>query len=1258
MLCGMGRARYPSLERSRNCTHMSCHVPAIKRLKLIVVCIGLILVGSWASQAESAIRVGVYNFAPLVSVRDDGKPEGLFIDVLEYVARREGWPIEYVAGSWDQCLKRVQGGEIDLLVCIGYWEDRASRLDFTKEFLFLDWGVVYRKTGSHIESIFDLAGKRIGCLKSSSYTKGLKTLLEQFDIKAELVEKDEYTQVFKAVEDGKVDAAINARISGGRLAKDYHIRPTEIFFAPVRMGFAAPKGKGSSVIDTLDRYISQLKSDRSSFYYDRLDHWTGFYKRKRFVSPWPIRALVITGVLCVLAVSFVYILRRQVRIGTSELLSVNQALSESEERYRAVFDNAAIGIDLVDNEGHFTDVNSAFCSMLGYSRDELLRLSVLDITHPEDLDAARARMDALLKGESSSCRLETRYVRKDGAILWGDLSVTGVRDENGVHRCTIGVISDITERKRAEEAVRETAMQLQLTIQAANVGLWDWDLRTSTVTYSPEWKRQLGYADNEISNTLSEWRSRLHPDDLNRVLTRGQEYLEDPRRDYEDEFRLRHKDGSYRWILARGSILNDEEGHRWRMLGLHLDITDRKSAEESVRRNGARLQLLYSISQYRAESVEDLLDFALNAAIKLTESRVGYIHHYDEEAQIFALSTWSEAVMKECAVAEQHTVRGLHETGIWGEAVRQRQAIVVNDFQAPNPLKKGLPEGHVELHKYLTVPVFSGDKIVSVVGVAEKQTDYDEDDVRQLSLLMDSVWRIVEVKRSEEVQKRLVTAIEQAAEGVMITDTTGAIQYVNPALERVSGFTGTELIGKKPSIFSSGEHHEGFYRRLWDTISHGETWTGRIINRAKDGRLYQEEATISPVRDSAGKITNFVAVKRDITEHLELSRQLFQAQKMEAVGTLAGGVAHDFNNLLQVVLGYSELILAEQDIPDRFRRDLKKIHHAATSGADLVQRLLTFSRKTEIKPLPLDLNRRIRQIHELLTRTITKMIQIELALGESLPAINADPTQVEQVIMNLAVNARDAMPDGGKLVIETAYARLDDEYAKVHAGAEPGPYVLLRVSDNGKGMPKEILEHIFEPFYTSKGPGEGTGLGLAMVYGIVKQHKGYIMCYSELGQGTTFKIYFPALASESCQEAEPAKRMPKGRGETILVVDDEELLRDLATRILVRAGYRVLTARNGNEALEIYRSQREEISLVILDVIMPHMGGKQCLDGLLRLNPQIKALMASGHVSTRAATDEHVVGAQGFLGKPYDAEQVLQTVRNILDLKRDSSTKS
>ena len=368
-------------------------------------------------------------------------------------------------------------------------------------------------------------------------------------------------------------------------------------------------------------------------------------------------------------------------------------------------------------------------------------------------------------------------------------------------------------------------------------------------------------------------------------------------------------------------------------------------------------------------------------------------------------------------------------------------------------------------------------------------------------------------KRLEEAQKRLAIAVEQAAEAIVITDTAGNIQYVNPGFERVSGYTCDEALGKNPKLLQSGEHDRMFYENLWDTIKAGNVWTGRFTNKKKDGSIYHEDSTVSPVRDSDGKIVNFVAVKRDITENLELSRQLLQAQKMEAIGTLAGGIAHDFNNLLQITLGYSELLLSEKQEDDPEYADLSKILQSARSGAELVQRLLMFSRKVEPKPIPTNLNAQIVQVENILRRTIPKVIEIRLDLSGDLFNILADPAQIEQVLMNLAVNARDAMPEGGRLTLGTRNVTLNEEFCKLRHGTEPGEYVLLTVSDTGQGMDEGTIEHIFEPFYTTKELGRGTGLGLSMVYGIVRQHDGYVTCYSEVGRGTTFNVYFPAVES-------------------------------------------------------------------------------------------------------------------------------------------------
>ena len=384
-------------------------------------------------------------------------------------------------------------------------------------------------------------------------------------------------------------------------------------------------------------------------------------------------------------------------------------------------------------------------------------------------------------------------------------------------------------------------------------------------------------------------------------------------------------------------------------------------------------------------------------------------------------------------------------------------------------------------------------------------------------------------------------------------------------------------------------------------------------------------------------------------EKENLSSQLLQAQKMEAIGTLAGGVAHDFNNLLQVVLGYSELILSEKGNRDRFRDDLTKIHQAATNGADLVQRLLTFSRKTESKPRPLNLNHRIEQVQKMLSRTIPKMIDIHLTLDRELAAINADPTQMEQILMNLAINARDAMPEGGRLIIKTENVVLDEHYCKAHPEATSGQNVSLSLTDTGKGMDSETVDHIFEPFFTTKAPGEGTGLGLATVYGIVKQHNGHVVCRSVPGEGTTFEIYFPALVSKEEPKEPIVGTLPRGGSETILLVDDEELIRDVGSKILTKAGYKVITASNGKEAVEVYKQRKDEVSLVILDLIMPEMGGKQCLETLLEFDPSAKVIIASGYFPSEETKAVLASGAEGFINKPYNISQLLEIVSKAIE---------
>jgi len=494
-------------------------------------------------------------------------------------------------------------------------------------------------------------------------------------------------------------------------------------------------------------------------------------------------------------------------------------------------------------------------------------------------------------------------------------------------------------------------------------------------------------------------------------------------------------------------------------------------------------------------------------------------------------------------------------------------------------------------------------------------------------------------------------AVELAAESIVVTDTDGTIQYVNPAFERTSGFTREEAIGQNPRVRKSGNHEEAFYVHVWGQISQGQVWTGHFINKRKDGSLYEEDATISPVRDRSGKIVNFVSVSRDVTREAGLEKQLREAQKMEAVGRLAGGVAHDFNNLLTVIIGYSQLLLIRLPEGEAMRREIEEIKNAGIRAAALTNQLLVFSRKQVVQPTVLDLNVVVAGIVKMLRRLIGEDVDLTTVMAPGLGSVKADPGHIEQVIMNLVVNARDALSEGGSITIETANVELDDEYASQHLEVEPGPYVALSVSDNGAGIDSETRSHIFEPFFTTKEQGKGTGLGLSTVYEIVKQSGGHISVYSEPGLGTTFKVHLPRVNSEAETSSADTKsnHLPRG-SETVLLVEDDVLVRRFAGRVLRELGYTVLEASDGEAAFNILREDdAHEITLMLTDIVMPRLGGKTLTDRVRFSRPGLKVLFTSGYAGEAVLNNKFIDENAPFLQKPFTPSALALKVREVID---------
>ena len=509
-------------------------------------------------------------------------------------------------------------------------------------------------------------------------------------------------------------------------------------------------------------------------------------------------------------------------------------------------------------------------------------------------------------------------------------------------------------------------------------------------------------------------------------------------------------------------------------------------------------------------------------------------------------------------------------------------------------------------------------------------------------------------KRKEEEARHalLLKAIEQAGESIMITDRDGAIQYVNPAFEKVTGYSPREVLGKNPSFLKGGTRDHEFYEAMWDALTHGKTWQGLMVNKKRDGTFFTEKSVISPILGEDGAITSYVAVKQDVTRELALEEEYRQAHKMEAVGHLAGGIAHDFNNILQVVLGYAQLLSTRCDEGDKSAEYVAEIIRGAERASTLTKQLLAFSRRQVMEPRVLQINNLVKNLLNMLQRIIGEHIHLDWIPGARLGAVYADSAMIEQVLMNLVVNARDAMPEGGRLIIETQNVLIDSEYCSHHLWAAPGRFVLLSVTDTGVGMDKETLEMVFEPFFTTKGEGKGTGLGLSTAFGIIKQHDGMITAYSEPGQGSTFKIYLPVTERKAASVGPLIQGAVRGGNETLLVAEDDPAVRKMAVSVLEEAGYTVLSARNGEEALEMYYSRSEKISLLLLDVVMPVKNGYEVWEEIRESHPHLPVLFSSGYSKTAVHTNFILTEGLQLIQKPYGPEEVLRRVRQLLDEKK------
>ena len=804
------------------------------------------------------------------------------------------------------------------------------------------------------------------------------------------------------------------------------------------------------------------------------------------------------------------------------------------------------------------------------------------------------------------------------------------------------------ERAREHQAVKEAEVRYQSLFDGVPIGLYRATPGWRFLDANPALVEMLDYPDRE--SFLAASATKLYVDLEDRQRWQALIEREGVLRDF--EVQIYQRDGTIIWVRNSARVVRNEEGQVCYYEGSLEDITERKRVEQAIHRRNRELALLNrviaaSATSLRPESILEVVCRELALAFEVPRATATLFNKERTAARVVANYQAEE---------DQPTLLNklipIDKDSIAQSLLTNKTPLVLNNAlndQYSAPIRDLLRQR--DIASMLILPLVIEDEMVGSLsfGTTEPRA-FSTEELDLAQSVADQVSGALTRAWLGEKHQQLSTAIEQTAESVVITDTEGTITYVNPAFEQNTGYSQDEAIKQKVNILKSGEQGDDFYQELWETISAGQVWHGHIVNKKKDGTLYTEETTITPVRNERGDIVNYVAVQRDVTREIQMEEQLRRSQRMEAIGQLTAGIAHDFNNLLTAINGFAELI-QQQVSPDSSTYEMTgKILRSGQHAADLVRQLLAFSRKQVIQPQILNLNSIVGNVDKMLQRTISETIEVDIILAPDLWPIEADPAQIEQIIINLVVNARDAMPSGGKLTIETTNVFLDDAYITNHLGAEPGAHILLSVSDTGCGMSEDVQAHIFEPFFTTKEVSEGTGLGLSTVFGIVKQNGGNIWVYSEEGMGTTFKIYLPRAKKAATSSSQPdrANDLPQGT-ETILLVEDETMVRELAVQVLQWQGYTIIEAVNGPEALRLAQEHHAEIHLLLTDVVMPHMSGKVLANQMETLYPNIKVLFTSGYTDKAIVNQGLLTSDIMFIEKPFSPSDLTRKVREVLD---------
>jgi PAS domain S-box-containing protein len=897
----------------------------------------------------------------------------------------------------------------------------------------------------------------------------------------------------------------------------------------------------------------------------------------------------------------------------TERKQAEKTLRESKETFRSVIQFSPIGIGMVDATGKLFDCNEALAKMLGYGVDELRGMRFEKLTYPEDAKRERPLIDKVWTGETDYYRIVKRYITKGGMTIWVNLVGSILKKETEAESFRLFFVQDITERKMLEDEVFKHQQRLKQTLDATTDGIWTWNFKKNELFFSPRYYTMLDYEPYEFSANFENWKKLIHPDDFESAIQVAEEYFKSVPDIYENEFRLKTKPGGYVWIHAKAKVVErDENGKPALMIGNHENISKRKAIEETLcEKEQYYRTLLHSLhedilvidSDHRVTDVNNMLVLTIGARRENIIGRHCYkiLHGHNEPCDKNGEDCRLDEVFKTGKPAScRHIHRAADGSNQWVDIIF-------------SPLK---------------------DEKGNVTHVIEAIRD-----VTPLVKMQEGL------KVSEEKYRLLV---ENANDAILIAQ-GGLIKFTNPSAEKMSGYSANELARM---LFVDLIHPEDRdwvfdrYKRRLAGIDPPAIYSFRILNKAGKELWVQGNAVLI----NWGGLPATFNFLRDITREKVLESYLQQAQKMEAIGTLAGGIAHDFNNILQAMTGYAEIAF-HHEIPEESpaRQSIEEVLKAGQRAKDLVKQILTFSRQSEEEKRPVKISIIIKEALKLLRASLPTTLEIRQNLQSDHEKVMTDPVNIHQVIMNLCTNAAHAMGEtGGVLEVRSSRVDFDSEEIIRYPDLTPGSYLMIQVSDTGHGMEPFIKERIFEPYFTTKDAGEGTGLGLAVVHGIIKSHGGAISVESEVDKGTIFTIFFPVIESLEEIDAEKTPPIPTGN-ERILFVDDEKPITQSGIKMLESLGYRVVARTSSIEALALFRSKPHEFDLVITDMTMPNMTGDMLAGEMLGIRRDIPIILCTGFSERITEEKAKAIGIRGFILKPIIMRDLAQIIRKNLD---------